>query len=165
MNQTAALTVFLLLATGCTVGPNYHRPAVDTPAMYRGLTAAQAEQNEPTSLADQSWWEVFQDAQLQELISLALQQNYDARIAATRILQAQAQLGITRADQFPTLSAGAAETNLRFPHFKSIPAFEHSFYSTTLSLSWELDFWGKFRRATEAARANLLASHWARQAV
>jgi len=133
--------------------------------MYRGLTAEQAEQNEPTSLADQSWWEVFQDEQLQELLSTTLQQNYDARIAATRILQAQAQLGITRADQFPTLSAGAAATDFRFPRSFSIPASEHSFYATTLSLSWELDFWGKFRRATEAARANLLASHWARQAV
>jgi len=92
MNQTAALTVFLFLATGCTVGPNYHRPAVDTPTMYRGLTAEQAEQNEPASLSDQQWWEVFQDEQLQELISTALQQNYDVRIAATRVLQAQAIL-------------------------------------------------------------------------
>jgi outer membrane protein, multidrug efflux system len=165
MNWTAALTVFLLLETGCTVGPNYRRPAVETPTIYRGLTAAQAEQNEPASLADQSWWEVFQDEQLQELIGITLRQNYDARIAATRILQAQAQLGITRADQFPTLSAGAAATDFRFPRFNSIQVPETSFYSTTLSLSWELDFWGKFRRATEAARANLLASHWARQAV
>jgi outer membrane protein, multidrug efflux system len=165
MNQTAALTWLLLLATGCTVGPNYQRPAVDTPTMYRGLTAEQAEQNEPTSLADQQWWEVFQDEQLQELISTALQQNYDVRIAAARILQSQAQLGVTRADQFPTITGGAAATNLRLPRIKSTPAFETSPYSTTLSLSWELDFWGKFRRATEAARANLLASHWARQAV
>src|SRR5262249_59059083 len=83
MNQTTACTVFLLLATGCTVGPNYQRPAVDTATTYRGLTAEQAEQSEPASLADQSWWEVFQDEQLQELISIALEQNYDERIAAT----------------------------------------------------------------------------------
>ena len=165
MKQIATLTLLLFLATGCTVGPNYHRPAVDTPALYRGLTAEQAEQHEPTSLADQRWWEVFQDEQLQELISIALQQNYDVRIAATRVLQAQAHLGITRADQFPTLSAGAAATDSRWPRFNSVPASEASSYATTLSLSWELDFWGKFRRATEAARANLLASHWARQAV
>jgi multidrug efflux system outer membrane protein len=67
-----------------------------------------------TSLADQSWWEVFRMSN-SRLISIALQQNYDVRIAATRVLQAQAQLGITRADQFPTLSAGAAATDVRFP--------------------------------------------------
>jgi multidrug efflux system outer membrane protein len=109
MKQSVALTVLLFLATGCTVGPNYHQPAVATPTLYRGLTTEQAEQNEPTSLADQSWWEVFQDAQLQELIDIALRQNYDVRIAATRVLQAQAQLGVTRADQFPSLSTGVAE--------------------------------------------------------
>jgi multidrug efflux system outer membrane protein len=117
------------------------------------------------SLGDQKWWEVFQDRQLQDLIHTALQQNYDVRIAATRILQAQAQVGITRADGLPTISAGAQSVDQRSPRTKSFPQFESSAHQVDLSLAWELDFWGKYRRATESARANLLATQWARQAV
>ena len=94
-----------------------------------------------------------------------MQQNYDLRIAASRVLEAQAQLGITRADQFPTLSAGAAIADVRTAQSKFLPEFETSTGQVNLSAAWELDFWGKFRRATEAARANLLASEWARQEV
>jgi multidrug efflux system outer membrane protein len=117
------------------------------------------------SLGDQKWWEVFQDKQLQDLIHTALQQNYDVRIAATRILEAQAQLGITRADQLPTVSAGAQAVNQRNPRGKFFPAYETSANQVNLALAWELDFWGKYRRATESARANLLANQWAREAV
>jgi multidrug efflux system outer membrane protein len=117
------------------------------------------------SFGDQKWWEVFQDKQLQDLIHTALQQNYDVRIAATRILQAQAQLGITRADQLPTISGGAAAVNERNPQTKLFRQYETSASQLDLELSWELDFWGKYRRATEAARANLLATEWAREAV
>jgi multidrug efflux system outer membrane protein len=102
---------------------------------------------------------------LRTLIHTALQQNYDLRIAASRILEARAQLGITRADQFPTVSAGAGIADLRTAQSKFLPAFETSTGQVNLSAAWELDFWGKFRRATEAARANLLASEWARQEV
>ena len=87
---------FLLLA-GCTVGPKYQRPPVTTPDGYRSL-APDAGQQTPASLGDEKWWTVFQDQQLQELIREALAQNYDVRIAAARVLQAQAVLGITRAD-------------------------------------------------------------------
>ena len=87
------------------------------------------------------------------------------RIAASRILEAKAQLGITRADQFPTVSAGAGIADVRTAQSKFLPAFETSTGQVNLSAAWELDFWGKFRRATEAARANLLASEWARQEV
>jgi multidrug efflux system outer membrane protein len=117
------------------------------------------------SIGDQKWWEVFQDPQLQELIHTALQQNYDVRIAATRILQAQAQVGITRADQLPTINAGAQTVDQRSPRTKFFPAYETSAHQVDLSLAWELDFWGKYRRATESARANLLATEWAREAV
>jgi multidrug efflux system outer membrane protein len=117
------------------------------------------------SFGDQKWWEVFQDPQLQDLIRTALQQNYDVRIAATRILEAQAQLGITRADQLPTINAGAAGVGDRFARQKPLPEYETSAYSVGASLAWELDFWGKYRRATEAARANLLATEWGRRAV
>jgi multidrug efflux system outer membrane protein len=124
-----------------------------------------APQTPTESLGDQKWWDVFQDKQLQELIRTALQQNYDVRIAATRILQAQAQLGITRADQFPTISGGASAVNERNPQTKIFRQFETSANQVDLSLAWELDFWGKYRRATESARAILLANQWAQEAV
>jgi multidrug efflux system outer membrane protein len=117
------------------------------------------------SLGDEKWWSVYQDPQLQALIREALAQNYDVRIAATHVLQAQATLGITRADQFPTVTAGASTSNERFPATRITPAFETSPTSLNLSLFWELDFWGKFRRATEAARATLLATEWGQKAV
>ena len=123
------------------------------------------ESAEP-SIGDQKWWEVFQDPQLQELIRTALKQNYDVRIAATRILQAQAQLGITRADQLPSINAGASAVNQRSPRQKNLPPeYETSNAAVSASMFWELDFWGKYRRATEAARANLLATEWARRAI
>ena len=102
---------------------------------------------------------------MQELIREALAQNYDVRIAAARVLQAQALLGITRADQFPTITGGASSSNERLPATRITPAFETSPSQVNLSLFWELDFWGKFRRATEAARATLLAAEWGRKAV
>jgi multidrug efflux system outer membrane protein len=117
------------------------------------------------SFGDQKWWDVFQDKQLQDLIRTALQQNYDVRIAATRILQAQAQLGITRADQWPTISGGASAVNERNPETKIFRQFDTSANEVDLSLAWELDFWGKYRRATESARAILLANEWAQEAV
>ena len=159
------LSLTLLLSAGCAVGPNYKRPSVDVPGMYRGTTPQDAAQPAAESLGEQKWWEVFQDKQLQDLIHTALQQNYDVRIAATRILQAQAQLGITRADQLPTISAGAQAVNERNPRTKFFPQYETSANQVDLSLAWELDFWGKYRRATESARATLLATQWAREAI
>jgi outer membrane protein, multidrug efflux system len=160
------LSLTLLLSTGCAVGPNYKRPSTEVPGLYRGATPQDAAQPAAAeSLGDQKWWEVFQDKQLQDLIHTALQQNYDVRIAATRILQAQAQLGFTRADQLPTISGGASAVNESNPQTKLFRQFETSANQVDLSLAWELDFWGKYRRATEGARANLLATEWAREAV
>jgi multidrug efflux system outer membrane protein len=147
------------------MGPNYRRPTVAVPPTYRGLAPDGTAQTETATLGDQKWWDIFQDEQLRTLIHTALQQNYDLRIAASRILEAKAQLGITRADQFPTASAGAGIADVRTAQSKFLPAFETSTGQVNLSAAWELDFWGKFRRATEAARANLLASEWARQEV
>jgi len=154
----------LLLLTGCAVGPNYKRPAVSVPDAYRGL-APDASPQTTASLGDEKWWTVFQDQQLQALIKEALAQNYDVRIAAQRVLEAQALLGITRADQFPTITGNAAAVNLRNPETKLTPAYETSANAVNLSLFWELDFWGKFRRATESARARLLATQWGEKAV
>ena len=158
------IAMAFLLLTGCTVGPKYKRPPVTVPDTYRGL-APDAGPETTASLGDEKWWTVFQDEQLQELIREALFQNYDVRIAATRVLQAQAVLGIARADQFPTIAGGVAASNSRLPQTKVAPPFETSSNQVNLSLVWELDFWGKFRRATEAARASLLATEWGQKAV
>ena len=165
MRNCTALLGAALLLSGCTVGPNYKRPAVAVPASYRGVALGETPRAENADLGDQKWWDIFEDEQLRSLIRTALEQNYDVRIAASRILEAKAQLGITRADQFPTLSTGAGIADARTAQAKFFPAVESSTGQANLSAAWELDFWGKFRRATEAARANLLASEWARQEV
>lgn len=176
----AAVCGMLLWSEACSVGPNYKRPAAQVPASYRGAIAAESRANEsvppsasvvpptgatPASLGDEKWWEVFQDKELQGLIRTALKNNYDVRIAATRILQAQAQLGITRADQLPSLNAGSNITSLRNPKAGPIPGYELTQGQVNASASWNVDFWGRYRRATEAARSNLLASQWAQKEV
>jgi len=161
-----ALFALAVSLAGCTVGPKYQRPAVDTPSAYRGENAAQPAIASAESLGNEKWWEVFQDPVLQQLIRTALQQNYDVQIAATRVLQAQAELGITRANQFPMLGAGAQAFSERNPKISSaFPAYQTNVGQVDLSVIWNLDFWGKYRRETEAARAQLLASEWGRRAV
>src|SRR5258708_10531235 len=154
MRKPAALlilgSIIVALACGCAVEPNYKKPTVNVPPVYRGVTPEEAAQGEARSLADEKWWEVFQDEQLKKLIKTALQQNYDVQIAAVRILQAQAQLGITRADQFPIIAGNAAATNQRSPRSKFLPASETSLNQVGASLAWDLDFWGTYRHATEA---------------
>jgi outer membrane protein, multidrug efflux system len=163
----------LLWMAACSVGPNYKRPAVAVPASFRGVAPAEApvSPNSNTSgsnvaaLGDEKWWEVFQDKELQELIRTALKNNYDVRIAATRVLQAQAQLGITRADQLPTLDVGGNVTSTRNPQVGPIPSYQLTQGQLSASAAWNLDFWGRYRRATEAARATLLANEWAQKEV
>jgi multidrug efflux system outer membrane protein len=162
---SSALCALGLFLAGCTVGPNYKRPNTDAPTAYRGLTAEEAASASTPSLGEQKWGEVFQDEQLQKLIRTALQQNYDARIAATRVLEAQAQLGITRSAQFPTLNVIGSGTGQHNPATGPIPSYSFNYGRITANAAWDVDFWGKYRRATEAARANLLASDWARQEV
>src|SRR4051794_3944901 len=160
--------VIILLIAGaaarCTVGPDYKRPIVTVPDTYRGAALLEPTAPDAVSIGDQAWWDLFQDEQLQELIRTALQQNFDLRIAATRILQAHAQLGITRADQFPTVDAGANASRFRLPK-STVPLAQSSDLLVMATAAWEIDFWGKFRRATEAARGNLLATEWGRRAV
>lgn len=165
MRAPICVLLIALFVSGCAVGPNYKKPTIDTPTVYRGLIPEQAAANDPKSLADEKWWEVFQDDELKELIKTALQENYDLRRAAARVLQAQAFLGITRADQLPTISADASAINLRNSRQGVFPAIDTNTNRVGLGFDWELDFWGKFRRATESARANLVASEWAQQEV
>jgi multidrug efflux system outer membrane protein len=155
----------MTLSSGCMVGPNYQRPAVPTASTYRGVSAEQAVKPDVASFGDEKWWDAFQDDALRDLIRSALQQNYDVRIAAARILEARALLGIARADQLPAVNAAASVLNERSPEVAGRPAVETSPTQVTGVFAWELDFWGKFRRATESARANLLAEEWAQRQV
>lgn len=156
---------------GCLVGPNYRRPPVTVPDTYRGPGDQRAGGAAPSSFGELGWWEVFGDAELRRLLQAGLDRNYDIRIAAARIEQAEANVGIVRADQFPNVGVDAAFSRTRnsgagfstvIPGFSG---FTTSIASATAGVSWALDFWGQFRRATEAARAQLLASESARQAV
>lgn len=151
-----------LVLTGCLTHLKYTRPMIGLPAAYRDESTPAGG---PASLGDAKWWEVFQDEKLQELIRTALQKNYDVRIAASRIVQAQALWRITRADQFPMVTGDAGIASLRSPQNKIAPAYSLNAEQLDVSVAWELDFWGKYRNATEAARAQLLASEWGRRAV
>jgi len=156
---------FLALCSGCAVGPNYKRPILPVPPEYRGASLPQTGKSEVAAFGTQRWWDAFPDEVLRDLIHTTLEQNYDVRIAAARILEARAQLGITRADQLPSVTAGAAAVNERLPQTVTISSIETSASQVSASFAWELDFWGKFRRATESARADLLAQEWARRQV
>src|SRR2546425_128688 len=166
--MVALLAVFL---NACAVGPNYHRPAVQIPEGFRPpepLPAAKAE-----SLADLKWFEVFKDDKLQDLIRTALQENYDLRAAVANVEAARANLGITRANQYPDVAArGAVEfTRLSRDGTFALPATlapsqNRNWGEAGLDLlSFEIDIWGRLRRATEAARANLLSAEENRKAV
>src|SRR5437660_11908680 len=135
---TFGVVCFALLSVGCAVGPNYKKPAVPAPPEYRGLSPDQAGKSDAASFGDQKWWDAFQDETLRDLIRAALKQNYDVRIAAARILEARAQLGITRADQLPSVTAGAAAVNERIPQSAGLPSIEPSANQVSLSLAWEL---------------------------
>jgi multidrug efflux system outer membrane protein len=163
----ALLGAAAVALAGCTVGPNYTRPPAGAPDVFRGDAATAGNPAPPSaaSIGDDPWWQLFEDDTLQALIRKALDQNYDVAIAASRILEAQAQLGITRADQFPSVSAGVDVLGERPAAALGFPSRNIAAIEAQGSASWELDFWGRFRRATEAARAQLLATEWGRRAV
>lgn len=167
------LIVVLMITTllsACTVGPKYQRPTVQAPTVYRGV-ADPAAQPDPHTLADAKWFEVFNDDKLQELIRQALVSNYDLREAVARVDEARANYGITRSDQFPTIAASSDVTTDRSSRNGSFTLPEpvkrdRTFGSVLLNLlTFEVDIWGRLRRATEAARADLLASEETRKAV
>ncbi len=166
MRRLAFLILLLATLVGCTVGPNYQRPKVNLPAMYRGQPAGSPSKPSAASLGNEKWWNVFRDPALQQLIRIALQHNYDVRIAATRVLEAQSQLGITRSYQFPVVSVGANVLRQRSPKINSFfPTYILHTWELNPSVIWDLDFWGKYRRETQAARADVLATEWGQRAV
>lgn len=161
-----ALLGMLVLLPACTVGPNYHRPPVDLPNAYRGGTAVSMP---APSVGDLAWWELFQDPVLQEMIRAALAANHDLQIAVTRILQAEAQVTVARSQLFPTVNADGAAPYGRFTGAQGNrpPMGPREVFAPLggASVSWELDLWGRLRRATESARADLLATEEARRGV
>src|SRR5258708_29907691 len=166
MKNTALLGILAVLVreTGCMMGPKYKRPAVNVPHQYRTPEPQQATQ--ASSLGNEQWWQLYQDPVIMQLIHTAIAQNYDVRIAAARVLEAQAQVGITRSNEFPSASVGAdiyRQQNATVT--KVFPAYQVNAGELNLSVIWNLDFWGKYRRQTEAARAQLLATEWGQRAV
>ena len=166
-----AIAAAAAVLTGCVVGPNYKRPQVAVPTSYRAPGPLPPDQ--ASSLADLPWFGVFHDEALQDLIRVALAQSYDLRDAVTRVEQAQANLGITRSNQIPQLDASGSLNVTRSSRDgavalpSSIPFNQNRNYgSAALNLlSFEIDLWGRLRRATEAARANLLSADENRKAV
>jgi len=154
----------LVLEAGCMMGPKYKRPVVNVPQDYRTPEPQQASQ--ASSLGNEQWWQVYQDPVLTQLLHTAIAQNYDMRIASARVLEAQVQVGITRANQLPSANVGVyvfSEQNAKVT--KLFPAYQVNGGELNLSVIWNLDFWGKYRRQTESARAQLLATEWGQRAV
>jgi multidrug efflux system outer membrane protein len=176
--------LFSVAAFGCTVGPNYERPKVESPAEFRGAAidpaapgdqAAAAKGETPApgtangaqgpSLAERRWAEIFTDASLRQLIETALRDGYDYRLAAARVLESEAQYGVIKSASFPVVSANASAAAQRGRLGGTGPAATGGLYTLGASVSWEVDFWGAFRRANEAGRAQMLGSEWGRRAV
>jgi multidrug efflux system outer membrane protein len=158
MRQSWIFLCFLALA-GCTVGPDYKRPAVNTPQTFRGDSSGQTN-----SFGDMPWWELFRDDTLQTLVRTALTNNYDIRIAAMRVEQARAVLAENRAGYFPQVSytgvAGVGRNAENGSAFPGIPQSE--FFEAVGNVSWEIDLWGRIRRMNESARAQFFATEEAR---
>lgn len=162
MRRAALIPAAALLLAACTVGPDYRRPTVDTPPDFRGAMVPPSGQ----SLADLTWWEIFPDEALQSLIRTALAQNYDVRIAAARILDARAQVTIARSFQFPDAAAsGRVQYSRVEGQLAPVQIKETVAPVGGLDFVFEVDLWGRYRRGSEAARAELLASEESRRFV
>jgi multidrug efflux system outer membrane protein len=148
------------MLSGCAVGPNYHRPAVQAPPAFHGPDQSQETEPQTASFADLPWWQVFHDPQLQELIRTALKQNYDLQMAVERVSAARAQLGITRSNQFPQVTLDPV-----FSGGKTDQNIKSNIFSLAGDVVFQVDLFGRYRRATEAARAQLIGTQDAQQTV
>ncbi len=158
-HKLAGVGLIALLVSGCMIGPDYFRPAVDTPPAWR-LTDQAAK-----DLANSAWWEQFGDPVLSDLIAAALRENKDLLIASARIDEYAGRYGIARAQLFPQLSAGVDGYKQKNVPSGSTVKDTYNSYEALLSASWEIDLWGKIRRQSEAARAQIVASEEGRQGV
>jgi multidrug efflux system outer membrane protein len=158
----AALLPASLLG-GCMLGPDYKRPEMTTPASYRSQLTPQ----EATSFADLPWWGAFNDPILQGLITEAVRNNYDVKIAVARIEEARAQVGVARSEALPQLNYTATAGGGRTPvqGLNSVGATTVGVVGGAVDFAWEMDVWGRIRRSTEAAQANLLAQEDIRRGV
>jgi multidrug efflux system outer membrane protein len=161
LNSAVMAMLSSSLLAGCTVGPDYHRPAVQPPTAYRDLSENPQVPAQAASYADLPWWQVFQDPQLQELIRTALKQNYDLQLATERINAARAQVTVTRSSLFPQVAGNGTFSGGKESNFQT----NFNFLTLTADAAFQLDLFGKLRRATEASRAQLLATEDARQTV
>ncbi|MEW6441174.1 MAG: efflux transporter outer membrane subunit [bacterium] len=164
MRRVCLWAALLTALSGCAIGPDYERPAVDTPPSWR------VEEPEARELANTAWWEQFGDPVLNELIQTALKENKDLKIAAARIEEFYGRYVVTRAAMFPQIGAGATGGRERLSEQGAVPVAPGvhnpgSFWELFLSGSWEIDVWGRLRRATEAAKASLLATEEGRRTV
>ncbi len=155
MRKLVCLSLSFLLLGGCSVGPKYKRPTMAPPENYYLDSSPQ-----PNSIADLAWWELFKDPVLQGLIQEALKNNYDVRIAAARVEEERAQLGVSRSLFFPQIGYGTSISGQRAP---AVP--NHTYYGYNFNLSWELDLWGRIRRLNEQQRAVFLATEEAQRGV
>src|ERR1700722_10950033 len=158
--STWILLLSASMLSGCSVGPNYHRPSVQAPPAFHGLDPSQQTQPQAASVADLPWWQVFHDPQLQELIRTALKQNYDVQLAVERVTASRAQLGIARSNEFPQVSL-----NPTFSGGKDDENLKSNIFSLAGDVVFQVDLFGRYRRATEAARAQLLGTKDAQQTV
>jgi multidrug efflux system outer membrane protein len=156
----ALVTLAALMLSACAVGPNYHRPVVQTPTSFRGTSESQQTESQTTSFANEPWWKVFHDSQLQELIRTALKQNYDLQLAVERVNAARAQVGIVRSNQFPMVSVSP-----EFSGGKTDQGIKSNIFTLAADVVFQVDLFGRYRRATEAARAQLLGTQDAQQTV
>src|SRR5260370_9137635 len=154
------LVLTALLLSACAVGPNYHRPVVRTPTVFHGTGESQPTATQTESFADLPWWEVFHDPKLQELIPTALKQNYNLQLAIERVNAARAQVGIARSNQFPQVSVDPT-----FSGGKTTEGIKSNIFSLAADVIFQLDLFARYRPATEAARAELLATQDAQQTV
>jgi multidrug efflux system outer membrane protein len=166
--RIAIISMIVVMALGgCMVGPDYKRPTLDMPQSWRFEDAAAKD------TANTAWWGQFDDPVLNGLIQIALQENKDVKIAAARVEQFLGQYGTTRAALFPQVGAGASASRQRASQVTGPTPLEnfsnasptYNNYEIYLNANWEIDLWGKLRRATEAARADLLSGEEARRAV
>src|SRR5579864_185764 len=173
MRYSLRIPILLLigLLSGCTVGPKYMRPTISVPANFRAPEPLPPPQ--AASVADLKWFEIFKDESLQQLIRTGLERNYDLRDAVARVEEARANLGITRSNQYPNVGASGSVELTRLSRDGSfllpasfVPSQNRNWGQAGLNLlSFEIDIWGRLRRSTEAARANLLSAEENRKAV
>jgi len=163
MRKPLLVSLMALLLGACMMGPDYVRPPVDAPAAWR------LSESDARDLANTTWWEQFDDPVLNELVSIALRENKDLLIAAARIDEFAGNYGFVRSSLFPQIGAGYEPRRQKDISAVLIGAagegITYNSYTAVLNASWEIDIWGRIRRQTEAARAQLVASEEGRQAV